>query len=203
MKRRTEPGTRRPPGSVRIIGGRWRGRRVAVPDAAGLRPTTDRVRETVFNLLAPRIAGSRVADVFAGVGLLGLEALSRGAAGALFVERDRRLAEGIRRQLEELGGAGARVITGDAYRWLADAPPEPFDIIFLDPPYGHGRLAGLCTLLADRGWLADDGLVYLEHERRSPPDLPALFRPWRERTAGNVRFVLLEQARRSANGEDA
>ncbi|WP_405229815.1 16S rRNA (guanine(966)-N(2))-methyltransferase RsmD [Lentisalinibacter sediminis] len=193
MARRPERGDRRPPGSVRIIGGRWRGRRLPVAEAEGLRPTTDRIRETLFNWLRPYLAGSRVADLFAGTGILGIEALSRGAASALFVEQDRRLARGIERRLETLGAGGCRVLAADAYRLLAGGEPEPFDVVFLDPPYGHGRLDELCKLLADRGWLADDALLYLEHDRRSPPRLPPGLEPRREKTAGNVRFVLLER----------
>jgi 16S rRNA (guanine966-N2)-methyltransferase len=167
-----------------------------VADAEGLRPTTDRIRETLFNWLRPRLGGSRVADLFAGTGILGMEALSRGAAAALFVERDRRLARAIERSLAELGAAASavRVLAADAYRLLADGEPEPFDIVFVDPPYGHGRLDELCTLLAGRGWLADDALVYLEHDRRSPPRLPPGLEVRREKTAGNVRFVLLGTA---------
>jgi len=183
----------RPPGSVRITGGRWRGRRLSVAEAEGLRPTTDRIRETLFNWLRPRLAGSRVADLFAGTGILGIEALSRGAATALFVERDRRLARAIERGLAGLGAGGCRVLAADAYRLLAGGDAGPFDIVFLDPPYGHGRLGELCTLLAGRGWLADDALVYLEHDRRAPPELPPGLEVWREKTAGNVRFVLLEK----------
>ena len=191
MARRPERGDRRPPGSVRIIGGRWRGRRLPVAEAEGLRPTTDRIRETLFNGLRPQLAGSRVADLFAGTGILGIEALSRGAASALFVERDRRLARAIENSLNTLVAGGCRVLAADAYRLLAGGEPEPFDVVFLDPPYGHGRLDELCTLLAGRGWLADDALVYLEHDRRSPPRLPPGLETRREKTAGNVRFVLL------------
>lgn len=199
MAPRTERGDRRPPGSVRITGGRWRGRRLPVADAEGLRPTTDRIRETLFNWLRPRLGGSRVADLFAGTGILGMEALSRGAAAALFVERDRRLARAIERALAALGAgdtadeSAGRVLAADAYRLLADGEPERFDIVFLDPPYGHGRLDELCTLLAGRGWLADEALVYLEHDRRAPLRLPPGLEVRREKTAGNVRFVLLEK----------
>lgn len=191
MARRPERRDRRPPGSVRIIGGRWRGRRLPVADAEGLRPTTDRIRETLFNWLRPHLAGSRVADLFAGTGVLGIEALSRGAASALFAERDRRLARAIERSLETLHAGGCRVLAADAHRLLAGGEPEPFDVVFLDPPYGHGRLDELCTLLAGRGWLADDALVYLEHDRSSPPRLPPGLETRREKIAGNVRFVLL------------
>jgi 16S rRNA (guanine966-N2)-methyltransferase len=193
MVPRPERGARRPPGSVRITGGRWRGRRLAVAGGEGLRPTTDRIRETLFNWLRPRLAGARVADLFAGTGILGMEALSRAAASALFVERDRRLARAIERSLAELGADHARVQSADAYRLLARGEPEPFDVVFLDPPYGHGRLDELCTLLAGRGWLADEALVYLEHDRRAPPRLPPGLEVRREKTAGNVRFVLLEK----------
>ncbi len=191
----------RPPGSVRVIGGRWRGRRVPVPDARALRPTPDRIRETLFNWLAARVAGSRVADLFAGTGILGLEALSRGAASAVFVERDRRLAAGIGARLGEFGCRDGHVIVADAYNWLERGAPHPFDIVFLDPPYGDGRLAELCTLLAGRGWLAAGALVYLEHDRRTPPVLPSPLRVSRSKTAGNVNFMLLEQGEDIVSGE--
>jgi 16S rRNA (guanine966-N2)-methyltransferase len=177
-------------GSVRIIGGRWRGRRVVVSDVAALRPTPDRVRETLFNWLAAALPGARCLDLYAGTGVLGLEALSRGASQAVFVECAGPVAAALESSLRELGAAGASVVQADAADYLR-GPASAFDIVFLDPPYGTG-LGNLCTLL-DRGWLAQGARVYLESNRRDPsPELPVHWRLLREKTAGQVRFALAE-----------
>lgn len=184
MKRRGGP-----PGEVRIIGGQWRGRRLPVLPSAGLRPSGDRVRETLFNWLAPFIEGSRCLDLFAGTGVLGLEALSRGAAEACFVEREVAVARGIEDSLRRLGCDRGRVVTGDALRFLA-GPPRPFDVVFLDPPFGAVALGDLCTLL-DGGWLAAGARIYLESACAEPlPALPPGWEALREKTAGQVRFGL-------------
>lgn len=176
-------------GFVRIIGGRWRGRRLTVPPGTAVRPTPDRVRETLFNWLGPVLEGARCLDLFAGTGALGLEAVSRGAAHACFVERDPALAGALRRAIAGLG-AEARVVPGDALRWLARTPAECFDLVFLDPPFDGPDPANLCTLLA-RGWLCSGAVVYLESSRRSPPpSLPPGWSWWRQQTAGDVRFGL-------------
>jgi 16S rRNA (guanine966-N2)-methyltransferase len=178
-----------PPGEVRIIGGQWRGRRLPVLPCAGLRPSGDRVRETLFNWLAPFIEGSRCLDLFAGTGALGLEALSRGATEAWFVERDAAVARGIEDSLRRLGCVGGRVVTGDALRFLSGTP-RPFDVVFLDPPFGAAALGDLCTLL-DGGWLAAGARVYLESPCAEPaPVLPPGWEMLREKTAGQVRFGL-------------
>src|ERR1700691_5200239 len=128
------------PNSVRIIGGSWRGRRVHFPDSPGLRPTPDRVRETLFNWLQHSIAGTRCLDLFAGSGALGLEALSRGAREVVFVEPAFAPAEMLADELKrfeagDLGGSRGRIVQVSAERFLA-APGEPFDVIFLDSPFG-------------------------------------------------------------------
>lgn len=180
-------------GSVRIIAGRWRGRRIGIVDSADLRPTPDRVRETLFNWLAPAIAGARCLDLYAGTGVLGLEALSRGAVSCWFLERDAAAATAIEAALQTLGEAdNARhvVLKTDVRRWLESTPPTGFDIVFLDPPYATGPLAELCTLLA-RGWLAPRGFVYLETARnRAFPALPETWQWHREAEAGDVRYGL-------------
>src|SRR5271170_4491193 len=136
--------------SVRIIAGNWRGRRVNFPDVPGLRPTPDRVRETLFNWLQHSIAGSRCLDLFAGSGALGLEALSRGAREVVFVDEAQAAARALQAELERLGGsARARVVSAAAARFLA-MPGEPFDGIFLDPPYGRGALAEYVALIDAR-----------------------------------------------------
>ncbi len=197
-------------GSVRIIGGEWRGRRVEIVTGGELRPTPDRVRETLFNWLMPLLPGARCLDLYAGTGVLGLEALSRGAAESWFVERDPRAAAALEAMLLRLGAqetAGAppgqppgqgmgqptgkgRVLATDAKRWLKTPPVATFDVVFLDPPYAANNLADLCTLLA-RGWLAAQAWVYLETSRsQSLPELPQGWQWHRESQAGDVRYAL-------------
>ncbi len=151
-------------GTVRIIGGRWRGTKLPVPDVAGLRPSSDRVRETLFNWLQQAVPGARVLDLFAGTGALGLEALSRGAATATLVERDRGACTGLRTSIERLG-AGDRVqlVQADALSWLAGAAGGPFDIVFVDPPFADGLWARVIVGLAPH--MAADAWLYLESAR--------------------------------------
>jgi 16S rRNA (guanine966-N2)-methyltransferase len=182
-----------PPGEVRIIGGAWRGRRLRLPANAALRPTPNRLRETLFNWLQPVIGGSRVLDLYAGSGVLGLEALSRGAAFSRFVEADAATARAIGQALATFGGRG-EVVCGDVIRQLAAGPPTPFTVVFADPPFATGISGELCTLLA-AGWLAPLAWVYLEMPRAAaPPVLPVAWQLHREATAGEVRGVLLRVA---------
>ena len=178
-------------GRVRIVAGEWRRRFIPVASAADLRPTPDRVRETLFNWLAPSIGGARVLDAFAGTGILGLEALSRGAAHATFIERNARLAQELNSNLDNLGGADrANVVSADAWRYL-DRPGQAMDVVFLDPPYRATAHAELCTLLQKNGWLAEHSVVYLEQELTRPaPVLPSPLGLRRHGTAGRVRFML-------------
>ena len=187
--------------SVRLIAGRWRGRRLAFPEIEGLRPTPDRVRETLFNWLQGHCSGARVLDLFAGSGALGLEALSRGATEAVLVERHpaavRQLGESLQalgvRETAAAGEARARVVPGDGYRYLEGAA-EPFDLVFLDPPFADGREVELCKLLLARGWLAPSGWLYVEHPTaRTIPAWPDGLRPWREARAGDVTCHLLRR----------
>lgn len=172
----------------RIIAGTWRRRRCRFPAGGGIRPTPDRVRETLFNWLEPRIAGARCLDLFAGSGALGLEALSRGAGHAVFVERDREAAAAIKDNLATLGG-DAEVVAGDAAVYLAGAP-ELYDVVFLDPPFASGALTAACERLA-AGWLAADARVYLEYPRTAgEPGLPAGWTLLKSSRAGQVGFAL-------------
>jgi 16S rRNA (guanine966-N2)-methyltransferase len=176
---------------VRIIGGTFRGRRLPLVLNPALRPTPDRVRETLFNWLQPVIAGARVLDLYAGSGALGVEALSRGAAEAWFVEQDGASAAAIEAVLAALGGQG-RVVRGNVSRVLQTLPPAAFDLAFVDPPFAAGWPADLCTLLA-AGWLAPAAWVYLELPRaESLPVWPG-FEQHREGTAGDVRYGLLRR----------
>jgi 16S rRNA (guanine966-N2)-methyltransferase len=180
----------RPAGRLRIIGGHWRGSRVDVARQTAVRPTPDRVRETLFNWLAPRIADARCLDLYAGTGILGLEALSRGAREVCFVERDPRLAAAIRRRADTLG-ANADVVCADAMRYLESPGAAPFDIAFVDPPYDLPVTGVLAKL---RHVLAPGGLVYAERAAgEGLPDVPGFEWPKRGR-AGAVCFGLARMA---------
>jgi 16S rRNA (guanine966-N2)-methyltransferase len=178
------------PGYVRIIGGQWRGKRLPVPELPGLRPTPDRVRETLFNWLAPRLTGSRCLDLFAGTGALGFEAVSRGARGAVLVERDRRAVGRLREIAAALAPERLEVVEGDALAWLG-SPPRPFDIVFLDPPYDGSLLPAAMRALDAGGWLAPGAMIYLEAPAAGgPPALPAGWKLHRSGRAGAVGYHL-------------
>jgi len=156
---------------VRIVAGRAKGRRLAAA-ANATRPTSDRAREGLFNSLAALLDldGARVLDLFAGTGAVGLEALSRGAAQAVFVESDRAAADVLRRNVETVGLRGARVVRRTVAAFLADPADQPFDLVFADPPYAFTdtALAEMLATLPDHGWLADDAVVVIERGARGP-----------------------------------
>ncbi|WP_376692162.1 16S rRNA (guanine(966)-N(2))-methyltransferase RsmD [Wenzhouxiangella sp. EGI_FJ10409] len=179
-------------GRIRIISGQWRGRKLAVPDRAGLRPTGDRARETLFNWLQAVVPGARCLDLFAGTGALGLEALSRGAASAVFVERDRQLVAALRAIAAEWpGGERMEIVQADALRWLADARRR-FDLVFIDPPFTDGLQDKVLRLLERDDRLAAAARVYIEQDARDPEIDPGEgFELLRARTLGDVRMTLL------------
>lgn len=179
-----------PEGRFRIIGGEWRSRRLPVPPGAEVRPTPDRVRETVFNWLAPVLEGARCLDLYAGSGALGLEALSRGAARVAFVDRAPQVCRQLRSNLELLGCQRGEVLCMDAKRCV-EGVASPYDIVFLDPPYRQGLLEPLLARLAAQGWVAAGGRVYLEQESGAPPiRLPAGWTLLRSARAGQVGYHL-------------
>ena len=179
---------------LRIIAGQWRGRRLSFPELPGLRPTPDRVRETLFNWLAPVLPGARCLDLFAGSGALGIEALSRGAVEVLFVERHPLAVRALRENLERLQARGALVEQAEALKWLCQ-PGQPFEIVFLDPPFGEGLLEPVCAALERGGWLAADAWIYLETAAEARRlSLPASWTAHREKTAGAVAYRLLRRA---------
>jgi 16S rRNA (guanine966-N2)-methyltransferase len=187
---RRPPAAAAPPGRFRIIGGQWRSRRLPVPEVPGVRPTPDRVRETVFNWLAPVIEGARCLDLFAGSGALGLEALSRGAARVVFVDRAPAAMRAIKAALETLGCDRGEAVCMDAMGFLEGAV-TPFDVVFLDPPYRGEFLAPALERLAGRGWLKPGARIYLEHHAgENPPPLPPGWSLLRSATAGQVRYHL-------------
>jgi 16S rRNA (guanine966-N2)-methyltransferase len=179
---------------LRIIAGRWRGRRWQFP-AGGIRPTSDRVRETLFNWLQGRIVDRRCLDLYAGSGALGLEALSRGAAHCVFVDRDVRALAALGALLRDWGAAmgEAQLEQSAAQQYLARAP-QPFDLVFLDPPFAGDELALSMARLDSQGWLAPGGLIYVEHPRAVPvPAPPAAWESLRHGSAGAVGYDLYER----------
>lgn len=178
------------PNRLRIIGGRWRSVPITFPPIAGLRPSPDRVRETLFNWLQQSIVDARCLDLFAGSGALGIEALSRGAAEVHFVDTEAVVGRHLQQTLAHLQASGGVVHVADAMRFL-DGQPQRFDIVFLDPPFASQLLEKALSKLT-AGWLAPGGFVYLE----CPADkaLPALPPGWsmhRSKRAGQVGYHLL------------
>lgn len=179
------------PGAVRIIGGQWRRHRIAIPAGDRQRPTPDRVRETVFNWLDPFLPGACCLDLYAGTGVLGFEALSRGASEAVLVERDLDAAVALEQTNDELD-AGAEIVCADAAAYLIRPDIGPFDIVFVDPPFRDAIVAVVDRLLPV---LKAHAFVYLERARGSEwPNLPGA--EWSRRgKAGNVEFRLAEVGR--------
>lgn len=175
--------------SFRIIGGQWRGRRFSFPPQTSVRPTGDRVRETLFNWLQPYVEGAKVLDLFAGSGALGMEALSRGAAELTAVEKDRRQIKALKDNLERLE-AGAELVCADVLAWLP-TQPGGWDLLFLDPPYPLDLWLPVLDLLAEDK-LSEGALIYTEQPSTAPPlVLPSGFEQIKARTAGQLRFMLL------------
>lgn len=175
-------------GRIRIIGGEFRGRRIAVPDRAELRPTPDRVRETLFNWLGQRLEGRACLDLFAGTGALGFEAASRGAARVVMVEHDRAVLEALKATKAAIGASVVEIVCDDAFAYLARTA-ERFDVVFLDPPFRQNALPALLGALPAR--LAPGARVYVEAAQPFEPD-PS----WRElkrARAGHVSYQLLER----------
>jgi 16S rRNA (guanine966-N2)-methyltransferase len=177
---------------LRLIGGQWRSRVIDFPDAPGLRPTPGRVRETLFNWLQFDLDGARCLDLYAGSGALGLEALSRGAASATLVDAHPAVCAALRQNVRKLAAA-AEVVQCDAGRYLAGTA-SPYDLVFLDPPFGEGLLAACCRNLETRGWLAPAAMIYLEAEKRLMLDgLPENWQAVHSKTAGEVGYHLYQR----------
>jgi len=196
-RRRDPPRPSKTPGptsrgrhELRIIGGRWRGRKIRFPAGSMIRPTPDRVRETLFNWLAPVVQGARCLDLFAGSGALGFESLSRGATSAVLVEHDAAVVAQLRSVAQTLSADSAFIVQADAPGWLARTG-EPFDIVFLDPPFGSGLLPGLLQQLDRGGWLAPGAMVYIEcRGAEGTPSLPSGWHMHRSGRAGDVGYHL-------------
>lgn len=178
-------------GQLRIIGGQWRSRRLNFIDAQGLRPTPDRVRETLFNWLAPYIDGAKVLDCFAGSGALFFEALSRGAAHVLALELNKAAAQKLQSNLQLLNANNAKVEHTDSLKFLGQTTYEQYDVVFLDPPFHRDLLPQAAKLLQDNNWLAQQALIYTESEL--PPTsmpLPSNWQLLREKHAGQIYYAL-------------
>jgi len=195
---RNRPAAGAKPGYVRIIGGQWRGRRLPIVDLPGLRPSGDRARETLFNWLQPYIHGARCVDLFAGTGVLGLEAFSRGAREVTLVENMPAAVQALRAALVTLDHPGAKdgieLAETDALKWLQQREPDSLDLAFVDPPFGSRLEKQAMALLVEGQLLRAGGLIYLETARSTPPVHPGL--GWeiiKEKTLGEVRMLLLRK----------
>jgi len=179
--------------TVRIIGGMWRSRKLSFSNASeDLRPTPDRVRETLFNWLQPVIVGARCLDLFAGSGALGIEALSRGASYCLFIDNQSQNSQDIQQNLQRLNTNCGEVVTDDSLHFLqTGADREPFNVVFIDPPYAMNYAVQCCQLLVDQHWLSENAYIYMESatliEQQQLPDTCRLFR---QKQAGNVHYHL-------------
>ncbi|MEE4239505.1 MAG: 16S rRNA (guanine(966)-N(2))-methyltransferase RsmD [Anderseniella sp.] len=182
---------------MRIVGGKFRGRTIHAPDGRATRPTTDRVREAIFNRLEHGVAGfsidgARVLDLFAGTGALGLEALSRGARHVLFID-DNEAARGlIRRNADELGAIGqVKLWRRDAAKLGPCAPMSPFGLVFLDPPYGKELADKALAALVNGGWLAPGAVIVVEEAAKAEPGIPPLLEVVNESRYGDTRVLTL------------
>ncbi len=179
--------------SVRVIGGFHRTRKIHFPDAPGLRPTADRIRETLFNWLRDDIHGARCLDLFAGSGALGIESLSRGAKEVVFVEMNSLVKNALVESLAILDIRNAVIHMEDAISWIYrnSASTEPFDVVFLDPPFADGLLPRVCQQLADAGLLKPNAKIYLESDAALPEIVaPDNWQALKSKRAGSVRFQL-------------
>ncbi len=179
--------------SIRIIAGQWRGRRLSVIDSDGLRPTTDRVRETLFNWLMHEVPKARCLDLFAGTGALGLEALSRAASEVVFTESSRTVAAKLEENISILSASQdvATVVKQDALSYLKTVPSKPFDIVFLDPPFDSNLLIETVALLGQAEWLADPAFIYIEQDNKSDVlSVPTSWQLYRQGKTGQSRYSL-------------
>lgn len=180
---------------VRIIGGAWRSRRIRFPDVTGLRPTPDRVRETLFNWLQGEIGGARCLDLYAGSGALGFEAASRGASRVVAVDSHPKVCDALRQNCAALDARQVEIVQSEVGRFLSGSG-SAFEIVFMDPPFRRGFLTRTCELLGSRGWLAERAWVYLEAEAELALDgLPSDWSVVRSKQAGEVGYHLCRRGR--------
>ncbi len=180
------------PNQLRIIAGQWRGRKLPIVDAEGLRPTSDRIRETLFNWLAPSINESTCLDLFAGSGALGLECLSRGALSATLIESNTAAAKQLAQNSKVLGALNANIIQENAQHWLQDPSlaKGTVDIVFIDPPFAYGLWDSTFELLAQSELLANNALIYIESPKGKAYKAPQDWENLKKKTAGDVDYAL-------------
>ncbi len=180
-------------GKVRVIGGDWKGRKFKVLDKQGLRPTTDRIRETIFNWLQWHLPTKRCLDLFAGSGILGIEAVSRGASFAQLVEKDHQIVNHLRQQLQLLDTNKIELIQTDAIKLLKTPPPQGFDIVFIDPPFRQNLITTCCQYLDKNQWLNHEALIYVEMEPQYISTVPQDWQLIRDKYAGQVHYCLFRK----------
>ncbi|WP_462170983.1 16S rRNA (guanine(966)-N(2))-methyltransferase RsmD [Pseudoalteromonas xiamenensis] len=188
--RKNTPSASSKNGFIRIIGGKYRGRKLPVKDVEGLRPTTDRVKETLFNWLMQDIRDATVLDCFAGSGGLGFEALSRFAATVTFIERDKSAAQQIEANMAAIKTTNARVIQSDVLTTTQTQATQQYDLVFVDPPFRKALAATICTQLETNGWLAKEAIIYIEVEQELELNVPENWRLYKEKKAGQVAYRL-------------
>jgi 16S rRNA (guanine966-N2)-methyltransferase len=176
---------------VRIIGGKWRGRKIHFPLTPELRPTPDRVRETLFNWLAPKMMGATCLDLFAGSGALSFEALSRGAYSVVALEKQSLIISNIQKTAGILAAENLTLLRQDALTYLK-GPPTAFDIVFIDPPYKSDLLGACLSLLTEKGWLKEGALLYFESDLEKKFTTPPTLNLLREKKAGKVCYFLAQ-----------
>lgn len=179
---------------IRIIGGTWRSRTIKFVDAEGLRPTPNRVRETLFNWLQDDINGSRCLDLYAGSGALSFEAVSRGASHVVQVENNPLACKALKENAIALNSTQINSVQKDVFAYLA-GKSEVFDVVFIDPPFSMNLVTQSCQLLEENGWLADYAKIYVETENNPQlqTEIPSNWRQLKNKTAGEVRFQLFER----------
>lgn len=189
---RRKPAGTRDGGRLRIIGGRWRSRQIEFAATAGIRPTADRIRETLFNWLRDVIPGARCLDLYAGSGALGFEALSRGARSVVFVDQDVRVVQRLQANAERLGaGEDAEIVWSEALEFLARRGVDAFDVVFLDPPFRDDVIGEVCRQLEQHRLLSAPSWVYMETDQgRAAPELAANWRLLHDKSAGQVAYRL-------------
>ncbi|MBY8040302.1 16S rRNA (guanine(966)-N(2))-methyltransferase RsmD [Vibrio fluvialis] len=193
-RRQQNPSQKRAPsGQVRIISGLWRGRKLPVHDAEGLRPTTDRVKETLFNWLAQDIPHARCLDLFAGSGGLGFESASRQAEKVTMLEMNTQAFAQLKTNIAALKASNIEAINTDTLAYLKQ-PGQAYDVVFIDPPFRQGLLQETVQLLEQNGWLAANAMIYIESEKELPlTELPESWQLYREKLAGQVCYRLFER----------
>ncbi len=179
-------------GQLRIIAGKWRSRKLAFPDQLQLRPTPDRVRETLFNWLQAEVRGSVCLDLFAGSGALGFEAASRGAALVTMVEQDKKVFAALASSIRMLDADNINCVQSDAVQWLK-ANTDSFDLVFLDPPYKSDLLSQCCMLLEQRQSLREHAKIYIEHAQGDDINVPDTWECLKDKSAGQVVYKLFER----------